>query len=77
MEYDVNYPGNNIKFLYGFDNWQDCAAVCRNYRGCNYWTYVSDKDHPKYKTCILKSAKGNVANHGSSISGAYDCVHDD
>ena len=77
MEYDVNYPGNTIKSLYGFDNWQDCAAACRNYRSCKYWTYVSDKDHSAYQNCYLRSAKDNVANHGSSISGAYDCVHDD
>ena len=77
MEYDVNYPGNTIKSLYGFDNWQDCAAACHNYRSCKYWTYVSDKDVIAYKRCYLKSAKGNVVNLGSVISGAYDCVHDD
>ena len=77
VEYDVDYPGNDIKILDGFDNWQDCATVCLNHRGCKYWTYVPDKDHSSYKKCYLKSAKSNVVNLGSVISGAYDCVHDD
>ena len=81
VDYDTDYNGNDLiafRNTFKTDSWQQCASACKNYNGCNFWTWLENPSanfipRADRKKCLLKSAKQNVGTVRGAHSGAWNC----
>ena len=69
VEYAIDYTGNDINAKGEVSLWTECAKLCNDDKGCQYWTWNMYK-----KVCLFKSSKNGRSKSRSGISGAYDCL---
>ena len=71
VEYDTDYPGDNLKQVEGVINWALCADHCVQTEECKSWTWVNAEfDILSYRLlCILKSRKPSLNREQHLVSG--------
>lgn len=69
-EYNIDYPGNDLKQIQNVSSAEKCAEICASTNGCKSFTYKYNKPGGNYKMCFLKSVvKGNRRKNTCCISG--------
>jgi hypothetical protein len=69
------YQGGDLHDIKNIDSWQQCGQQCKEYVGCNYWTWGKPtwSYAPDRKTCYLKSSKSGRRAGIGVISGSRNC----
>ncbi|CAF0818734.1 unnamed protein product [Brachionus calyciflorus] len=66
IEFDTNYPGNDLKGVGSVKSPGDCCNLCGSTTGCAAWSYYTE-----YQYCYLKNSYSNTGKevYGGMISG--------
>ena len=71
VDYNVDYPGNNLVQFFNESSITDCQNKCLNYDDCSYFTYRATD-----LVCLLKTdmSRQGVASHysGQKIDYYFD-----
>merc|ERR1711915_957473 len=66
-EYNLDFDGHDLGYLYPVDSWQNCGEICADVTGCVAWTLGN-------RRCNVKTSTHGATYYSGAISGLRHCA---